>query len=144
MLLPHVLSVYNYNLVFIFHVRSGAVRCGTALQAGRSGVRFRLGSLGYVNRLHRFSAALRPCLSTAATNKQDGRCVGLATLPPSCANSVEILRTSASCSPKGSVKACNCRGEKSDGSSKFVVMYCLTAVSLLAGLRNCAHRLKNP
>jgi hypothetical protein len=78
--------------------RGGTVCWGTALQAGRSRVRFPIVSLEFfIDTI--LPAALWPWswLSSNRNEYQDyfmggkgGRCVGLTTLPPSCAECLEI------------------------------------------------------
>jgi hypothetical protein len=75
-------------------VRGGAVGWGTVLQTGRSRVRFPMESLEF------FSDLILP-------GGKDGRCVGLATLPPSCADCLDILGASISWNPLGPVTACS-------------------------------------
>ena len=80
----------------LVRARRGAVRWGTALQAGRSGVRFPVGSLGFFTEFI-FSVALGPSGSTPEGGK-GGRCIGLTTSYVEC---LEILGVSTSWSAKG-------------------------------------------
>jgi hypothetical protein len=83
---------------------------GTALQAGRPRVRFPMGgSLEFFSHLI-LPAALMPRGQLNLWQKwvpgilpggKDGRCVGLATLQPSCTDCLEILGASTSWNPKG-------------------------------------------
>jgi hypothetical protein len=78
-------------------VRDGAVGWGTALKAGRLGVRFPKGLLGFLIDLI-ILTALCPTGVDSACNRNEqqgillfgkgGRCVGLSKLPPSCADCI--------------------------------------------------------
>jgi hypothetical protein len=72
--------------ICVWWKRGGADGWGTALQAGRSRVRFPTGSLW-------------PC-------GQLNRCIGLTTLVPSCAECLEILGASTSWIPKDLCRDC--------------------------------------
>jgi hypothetical protein len=83
-------------------VRSDAVGWGTALQAGRSRVRFLMGSLWFfihfilpVSLWPWGRLSFEPGMSPGG---RGGRCVGLTNLPPSCTDFLEILTASTSCS----------------------------------------------
>jgi hypothetical protein len=73
--------------------RGGAVGWGTALQAGRSRVRFPVRSLAYSFRPHCGpgvdSASNRNKYQEEFLGSKDGRCIGLS-LPSSCAYCLEI------------------------------------------------------
>jgi len=100
-----------------YFATSALWRSGTPLQAGRSRVRFLLESL-WVFIVSVLPAALMTIGSTQPLNRnkwqgyllggKDGRCVGLTTLPPSCAGCLEILVASTFMSPKGSVRGLFC------------------------------------
>ena len=90
-------------------IRGGAVGRGTALQAGRSRVRFPIVSSEFFIDII-LPAALWPWgqpltgMSTRNISWGDkgGRCVGLTTLPPSCADYHEIWEPQ----PPGTLRAC--------------------------------------
>jgi len=81
----------------------------TALQAGRSRFRYPMESLGFFTELI-LPAALWPCVRLSLWHKRvlglsaggkGAHCVGLTTLPTSCADCLEILGSSTSWNPKG-------------------------------------------
>ena len=80
---------------------------GTALQAGRSRVRFLMWLLEF-SFTESFHPHCGPGVDTSSSRNKyqgsslwgkGGRCVGLTTLPPSCADCLEILGASISCTP---------------------------------------------
>ena len=90
--------------------RGSAFRWGTALQVGRSRVRFPIVSLEFFIDLI-LPTALWPWGSLSLWQKwvpgifpggKGGRCVGLTTLPPSCADCLEIWEPQ----PPGTLRAC--------------------------------------
>jgi len=73
--------------------RGGAVCCGTALQAGRSRVRFPMVSLGFVHWYNPSGRTMALGLTQPPgmfPGGKDGRCVRLRTLSSSCADCLEI------------------------------------------------------
>ena len=93
----HVCSIYPTN--------DGEY--AVALQAGRSRVRFAMGSLqffsDYPSGRTMALGPTRPLTEMSTRNLswgKDGRCVGLTTLPPSCADCLEI-RGASTWIPKG-------------------------------------------
>jgi hypothetical protein len=102
--------ILEFTLLFNFHihlilswgggVRGGAVGWGTALQAGRSGVRFLMRSLEFFIDLI-ILAALWPWGWLTQMNAEGSRCLRLIKFPPSCADCPEILWIPTSCSPSG-------------------------------------------
>jgi len=85
--------------------RGGTVACGTALQAGRSRVRLPMVSL------ESFRSPYGPGVDSTSNRIEyqeyflrvkGGRCVGLTTLPPECAESFEIWEPQ----PPGALRAC--------------------------------------
>jgi hypothetical protein len=108
--------------------RGGAVVWGTALQAGRSRFRFLMVSLEFF--IHVILPAHHGPGVDSASNRneyqeyflggKDGRCVGLTTLPPSCAvvlKSRSLIHLELS----GPVQACN--GIALPYSASFVILY---------------------
>jgi hypothetical protein len=96
----------------------GAVGWGTALQAGRSRFRFPMVSLQFFIDII-LPAAQIPGIDSASNRKEyqeylrrgggggeGGRCVGLTTLPPSCADCLEIWKLQP-LEPLGPVQSCN-------------------------------------
>jgi hypothetical protein len=91
--------------------RGGAVGWGTALQSRNSRVRFSIMSLGFFL-CHNPSGRIMVmgsthCLTEMSTRniswgEKGGRCLGLPTLPPSCADCLEIWETQ----PPGNFWAC--------------------------------------
>jgi hypothetical protein len=87
--------------------RGGAVGCGTSVQAGRSRVRFPMVSVEFL-----FDIILPVPGIDSASNRNEyqeyfvggkgGRCVGLTTLPLSCADCLEIWESQ----PPGTLRAC--------------------------------------
>jgi len=81
---------------------------GTALQAGKSRVRFLIVLLGFFIEFFgpHFgrgvdSVCKRNEFQGYQLGRKGGRCLGLSTLPPSCGKCLEILGTSNSWKPKG-------------------------------------------
>jgi len=71
----------------------GAVGLGTALQPGRSQVRFPMVSLEFfidIILLGSTQPLTEMCTRDVFLGGKGGRCVGLTTLPPSCADCLEI------------------------------------------------------
>jgi hypothetical protein len=93
-----------------FGARGGAVGWGTALQAGRSRVRFSIELLEFfidiILRSHYGagvdSASNRNEYQVYFLGGKGGRCVGLTTLPPLCAVCLEIWEPQ----PPGNLRAC--------------------------------------
>jgi len=98
---------------YVCGVRGDAVAWGTALQVGRSRVRFPMVSLeffidtilpsplwpwGWLNPQKKWVTAIFPW----GGGGKGGRCVGLTTLPPSCADCHEIWEPQRS----GTLRAC--------------------------------------
>ena len=101
----HVYGLYTIRT----GARGGAVGWGTALQVGRSQVRFSMVSLGFFIDII-LPAALWPWGWLSLQQKwvpgifpgdKDVRCVGLITLPPSCADCLEIWEPQ----PPGTLRA---------------------------------------
>jgi hypothetical protein len=97
----HVRSWCAYNMMR--GARGDTVGWGTALQTGRSRVRFPMVSLEF------FISFIRSHLASNRNEYQEfflggkrGRCVWLTTLPPSCADYLEIWEPQ----PSGNVRAC--------------------------------------
>jgi hypothetical protein len=57
----------------------------------------------------RWPVWLRHCLPRMFPEGKGGQCLGLTTLPPTCAYCLEILATSTSWSPKGLCRVCGDR-----------------------------------
>jgi hypothetical protein len=89
--------------------RGGAVGCGTAIQAGRSRVRFPMVSMEFL-----LTQSFRPQYGPWVESDPNineyqeyflggkgGRCVKLTTLPPSCADRLEIWESQ----PPGTIRA---------------------------------------
>jgi hypothetical protein len=83
---------------------------GTALQAGRSRVRFPMGVTGIFHWLNLSGRTISRGVDSVSNKNEyqgyllggkGGRCVGLTTLQPSHPERLEILEASASWSPKG-------------------------------------------
>ena len=86
--------------------RGGAVGWGTALQVGRSQVRFpmvhcRTVALGSTQPLTEMSTR------NISWEGKGGQCVGLTTLPPSCVDCLEILEHQPPWKPQGPLQACS-------------------------------------
>jgi hypothetical protein len=102
MSLPWARSIqFRYILYDLIGVRGSAVGWGTALPAGRSRVRFPIDSLEFFSDLILPVALWPKWVPGILPGGKDGRCVGLTTLPTSCADCLEILRASTSWNPKG-------------------------------------------
>ena len=94
-------------------VCSGAVGWGTALQAGRSRVRFPMASLEFFlwynpsgNTTDLVSTLTLTEMSTSVfSGGKGGRCIGLTTLPPSCGDCLEILAPQT-LEPSGPLRVC--------------------------------------
>jgi hypothetical protein len=91
-------------------VRGGAVGWGTALQAGRSRVRFPMVSLDF-SLTYSFQPYHGPGFDSESNRNEyqqhflggkDGRCVGLTNLLPSCADCLEFCEPQ----PPGNLMAC--------------------------------------
>jgi hypothetical protein len=101
-------SIYYYKVYQHAGVRGGAVGWGTALQVGRSRVRFPMVSLEFFIDIILLAALWAPGGSTQTLNEilpeggKGGRCVGLTTLPPSCTDCLEIWELQ----PTGTNGAC--------------------------------------
>ena len=103
-----ILAAFTYSL---FQYLSYTVGWGTALQAGRSWVRFPMVSFGIFH-WHNPSGHTVATGVDSASNRNEyqeyflggkgGRCVGLTTLPPSCADCLEIWEPR----PTGTLRAC--------------------------------------
>ena len=87
------------------HRSGGAVGRGTALHAGRSRLRFPIGSLGFFIDLI-FPHCGPGVDSEISLGGKGGRCIGLRTLPLSCAVCLEILGVLSRLEPKGPVQVC--------------------------------------
>ena len=108
----------------------GAVGWGTALQVGRSRVRFRMESVEcFVDVI--LPPALWPWgrlsfyqkwVPGISLGRKGGRCVGLTTLSPSCADCIESLRVSTSW------RTCNCMILHLRGTATCVTMLQETCV----------------
>jgi hypothetical protein len=102
--------LYIICLNFSLGARGGAVSWGTALQAGRSRVQFLMVSLEFFTYIT-LPTALSPWVDSASNRNEyqahflggkGGRCVGLTTLPPSCADCLEIWEPQ----PPGTLRTC--------------------------------------
>jgi hypothetical protein len=84
--------------------RGGAVGWGTALQTGTSRVRFQMVSLEFFIDIivSVDSASNRNEYQECFLGGKGGRCVGLTTLPPSCADYLKIWEPQ----PPGTLRAC--------------------------------------
>jgi hypothetical protein len=83
------------SVYYIYGVRGGAVGSGTALPAGSI-------TDGVIGNFHRLNPSGRTVtLGSTQPGGKGGRYLGLTTFLPSCANCLEIMRTSTSWSPKG-------------------------------------------
>jgi hypothetical protein len=89
----------------------GAVSWGTALQAGRLRVQFPIVSMEFFHWHNPSGRTMalgltQPLTEMSTSNIPLGgkgnRCVGLTTLPPSCADRLEILESQ----PPGTLRAC--------------------------------------
>jgi hypothetical protein len=110
-LIPTVFSItacdFKTNVFSLTGVRGGAVGSGTR----RSRVRFRMGPLELFINLILPALGLNQSLTDISTRdiswerggggSKGGRCVGLTTLPLSCADCINILAASTSWSPMG-------------------------------------------
>ena len=114
MLLPSMIEAEKFSDHSRTGSRGSAVAWGTALQAGRSRVRFPMVSLNFFTNII-LPAALLPWGRLSLQQKwvpgifpvcKGGRCVRLTTLPPSCANCFEIGSLNL-LEPLGPVQACN-------------------------------------
>ena len=94
-------SMISHPYSLHFGVCGRAVEWGTAVKAGRSAVRFPMVSLEFFidNPFGVYSASNRNEYRRYILVGKGGRWIGLTTLPPLCADVVEILGTSTSCSP---------------------------------------------
>ena len=87
-------------------VCGGAFVWGTVLQAGRShsipcGVMVLLHWLNPSGHIVVLGSTLRKWVPAVSPRIEDGQCVGLTTLPPSCADCLDVLGASTSWSRKG-------------------------------------------
>jgi hypothetical protein len=108
--LPNCYFIYIYIPYISGHAASGAVGWGTALQAGRSLVRFPMVSLDFfIDTI--LPGAIWPWGRLSLQQKwvpglfpggKDDRCVGLTTLPPSCVDCLEIWEPQT----PGTLRAC--------------------------------------
>jgi hypothetical protein len=100
----------TFRIFFTYQMasRGGAVIWDTALQAGRSRVRFPMVSLTF---FHWHNPFCRTMVESASNRNEyqeyflggkGGRCAGLTTLPPSCADCLEIWEPQ----PTGTLRAC--------------------------------------
>ena len=89
-----------YVYIYIYTVGSGPVGWGTELQAERCGFdsQWAIGMFHWLNPSGR-TVTLGSTHPPAEMSSRGGRCEGLTTLPPWCADSLEILGHSVSCSP---------------------------------------------
>jgi hypothetical protein len=94
-------SLFNLYSPYFYGVCSGAVEWGTALQAGRSQVQFPMVSLEFFIDIillaalwpwgwHSLQQKHAPERFPWGGQSKGGWCIGLTTLPPSCANCLEI------------------------------------------------------
>ena len=82
----------SQGYITIWGARRSAVGWGTALQVGRSRVRFPMVSHNPSGRRGVDPASNRNEYQEYFLGSKDGRCVGVTTLPPSCADCLEIWR----------------------------------------------------
>ena len=107
---------YKIPVTFLpFHnhqgARGGAIGWGTALQAGRSRVRFPMVTFEFVIDIKSFRSYYGPGVDSASNRNEyqeyflggkGGRCVGLTTLPHSCADCLDIWEPQS----PGTLRAC--------------------------------------
>jgi hypothetical protein len=127
--LPYLCNIISF-LLFIYWGTRWRNCWGTVLQTGRSRVRFPMLSLEFFINIF-LLVALWPWGRHSLSQKwvqgifsggKGGRCVGLTTLPPSCADCLKIWEPQSS----GTLRAC-----------QHLYWDCFTFYYLFTGLRSC-------